>query len=367
MTPDPSLSASDSDGDARSAGWRNALAAHQTPSRWRAIWQIVNTTVPYFALWVAMYWVKDVSLWLTVPLAIAAGAFLVRIFVIFHDCGHGSFFRSPLANDVVGSIAGALTFTPYHHWRWQHSVHHRTSGHLDKRGTGDIWTMTVQEYLDASAWTRIAYRFARNPVALFLIAPILVFVFQQRLPDAKAGERERRSVARMNLTVSLSMVATAALFGVGPYLLIQTIAWMTAGAAGVWLFYVQHQFEGTYWERGKDWDYVAAALEGSSFYKLPRVLQWFSGNIGFHHIHHLNSRIPNYNLERCHESNPLFTQVRPVTLFASLRSLHLRFWDEAARKLVGYSHVRQLRAMAAAGLPVAVRSSSTDGSQRSQR
>jgi omega-6 fatty acid desaturase (delta-12 desaturase) len=323
--------------------WRSMVAKYQQPSTKRAIWQLINTFVPYVLLWYLMDHVSDVSLWLTIPLAVLAGAFLVRVFIIFHDCGHGSYFKSRRANDIVGFIAGVLTFTPYYHWRWEHAIHHGTAGRLDKRGTGDVWTMTVQEYLESSRWRRFAYRLARNPLVLFVIAPLYLFVVGQRFASSNADGRERQSVWLMNLSILGVAALLSWVFGVAAYLLIQLTVMMVAGAAGVWLFYVQHQFEDVYWERGDNWDYTAAALRGSSFYKLPRILQWFSGNIGFHHIHHLSPRIPNYNLQKCHESDPLFQQVKPITLGSSRKSLAFRLWDEQAKKLVGYARMRQLR------------------------
>jgi omega-6 fatty acid desaturase (delta-12 desaturase) len=324
--------------------WQAAVARYQRASTKRALWQLTNTFVPYVLLWYAMYRVLEISLWLTVPLAIVSAAFLVRIFIIFHDCGHGSYFRSRRANDVVGFIAGVLTFTPYQHWRWEHAIHHSSAGDLDRRGTGDIWTMTVQEYLSAPPRRRLAYRLVRNPLVLFVLAPLVVFVIRQRFASPKADKRRRRSVFRLNLVLLGTAALLSWIFGVVPYLLIQSIAMTLAGAAGLWLFYVQHQFEGVYWERGDKWDYTRAALRGSSYYKLPKVLQWVTGNIGFHHIHHLSPRIPNYNLQRCHESNRLFRDVTPVTLTSSLRSLRFRFWDEQGGKLVGYAHLRRITA-----------------------
>ena len=320
--------------------WKMIVAEFQKPSTVRAVWQIVNTLGPYSLLWYLMYRSLAVSWWLTVPLAVLAGAFLVRVFIIFHDCGHGSFFKSRKANDAVGFIAGVLTFTPYYHWRWEHAIHHASAGDLDKRGTGDVWTMTVQEYLESSRWKRFAYQLARNPAVLFVLAPLFLFVIQQRFPSSQANPRERRSVHWMNLAI-LGVAATLGwIYGLVPYLLIQLTVMAVAGAVGVWMFYVQHQFEDVYWERGEDWDYTAAAMQGSSFYKLPGILQWFSGNIGFHHIHHLSSRIPNYNLERCHRSHPMFRDVKPITLLSSLKSLKLRLWDEKLKKLVGYRHIK---------------------------
>ena len=326
-----------------SAEWKQIVLEYQKPSRWRALWQILNTLGSYALLWYLMYRALTVSWWLALPLAILAGAFLVRVFIIFHDCGHGSFFKSGKANDVLGFITGLLTFTPYYQWRWEHALHHATAGHLDKRGTGDIWTLTVEEYLESSPWKRLAYRLARNPAVLFVIAPLVVFLIKQRFPTAGASKRERHSVYWMNLAIAGMVGGMSVVFGFKAYLLLQLTALSVAGAAGYWLFYVQHQFEGVYWERGDEWDYTAAALKGSSFYKLPRILQWFSGNIGYHHIHHLSSRIPNYNLERCHKAHLIFQNVKPLTLFSSLKSFTYRLWDEQRKKLVGFGHVRELR------------------------
>jgi acyl-lipid omega-6 desaturase (Delta-12 desaturase) len=323
--------------------WKQLVAQFQTPCTGRATWQIINTFVPFVALWVFMYWALTISFWLAVPAAVLAGGFVVRIFIIFHDCGHGSFFKSRIANHILGFISGLFTFTPYFHWRWEHSLHHASSGDLDRRGVGDIWTMTVAEYMASSRWRRFAYRLARNPIILFGLGPLYLFLIQHRLPARKANFRERFSVWCMNLVILLFMAGMAAIFGLANYILLQLIVLLVAGAAGVWLFYVQHQFEDVYWERGEQWDYAAAALQGSSFYKLPRILQWFSGNIGFHHIHHLSPRIPNYNLERCHNSDPLFREVKPITLLASLKTATYRLWDEQQRRLVGWDRVRELR------------------------
>jgi acyl-lipid omega-6 desaturase (Delta-12 desaturase) len=325
------------------AAWKQVVAKYQKPSVWRSVWQIVNSLVPYVVLWYLMYLLKGISVWLAVPLAILAGAFLVRIFIISHDCGHGSFFKSRKANDIIGTITGILAFTPYYQWRWEHSLHHATAGDLDRRGTGDIWTLTVQEYLEASRWKRFAYRLARNPLVLFIIAPLFLFVIQQRFPFPKGGLRERYSVYMTNVALILIAAGLCWLFGWKAYLLLQLTVMMVAGSAGVWLFYVQHQFEGVYWERREQWDYMQAALQGSSFYKLPKLLQWFSGNIGFHHIHHLSPRIPNYHLEKCHKAEPLFQTVKPVTLSSSLKSFAFRLWDEQRNRLVGFRALKTIR------------------------
>jgi len=322
--------------------WKEIVARYQRPALGRGIWQLVNTLVPYVALWFLMDLSQGISLWLTAGLALLTAGFMVRLFIIFHDCGHGSFFKSRKANDILGFITGVLTFTPYYHWRWEHALHHSTSGDLDRRGTGDVWTLTVQEYLSASRWKRFTYRLARNPIILFVLAPAFLFLVKQRFAAAKAPVRERRSVYWTNLALLAMATGLGCLFGLKMFLLIQVGILMAAGTAGVWLFYVQHQFEGVYWERSEQWDYCTAALKGSSFYKLPKILQWFSGNIGFHHIHHLSPRIPNYNLEKCHQAEPLFQTVKPITLFASLKSFTFRLWDEQRRKLVGYRAAKNL-------------------------
>lgn len=320
--------------------WKKSLTQYQASSIARSTWQIINTLLPYIGLWVAMYYCLAVSWWLVIPLAILAAGFLIRLFIIFHDCGHGAFFKSKTANNTLGFILGIITSTPYYHWRWEHGIHHASSGNLDKRGTGDIWTMTVEEYLSASRWQKFIYRVSRNPIILFLIAPGILFLFWQRLPNKRAPKREKRSVYYTNIGLLLFFGGLIYIFGWKDFLIIQAIISVVAGAAGVWLFYVQHQYEGVYWARNENWTALDAALKGSSFYKLPKILQWFSGNIGFHHIHHLNSRIPNYHLEKCHKATPLFQTVKPITLFASRKSFGYRLWDEQKRQLIGYRHVR---------------------------
>jgi acyl-lipid omega-6 desaturase (Delta-12 desaturase) len=323
--------------------WKEIVRKYQVPSKWGSAWQIINTLGSYAALWVLMYFALAISYWLVVPLAILAGGFLVRTFIIFHDCTHGSFFKSRRGNDILGFISGVLVFTPYHHWRWEHSVHHSSAGDLDRRGMGDVWTLTVEEYLAASRWKRFTYKVARNPFVLFVLAPMILFVILHRIPAKDAKTRERFWVHATNLAILATAAALSCLFGVKAYLIIQMTALLVASTAGVWLFYVQHQFEDVSWERRAEWDFVQAALEGSSFYKLPKILQWFSGNIGFHHIHHLSPRIPNYQLELAHKSEPLFQAVKPLTLRKSLKSLTFRLWDEDDRKLVGYKTMRAPR------------------------
>lgn len=319
--------------------WKKIVSPHTKPSLAKATWQVINSLGLYLALWVVMYFTVTISYWLTFAIALLAGGVLVRVFIIFHDCGHGSFFKSRRANNILGFISGVLTFTPYSHWKWEHSVHHSASGDLDRRGTGDVWTMTVDEYLASSRLQRFIYRTMRNPLVLFGIVPPLLFVVRERFSSRGAKPAYRKSVWQMNLAIGLLAAALIAIFGWGPYLFIQLTTICIASISGVWLFYVQHQFEGVYWEREADWDFTSAALEGSSFYKLPKVLQWFSGNIGYHHIHHLSSRIPNYNLEACHNSHEVFQGIEPLTFMKGFRSLNFRLWDEKERKLVSFKNV----------------------------
>lgn len=318
------------------ADWKKIVARYQQPETAKAVWQLINTLVPYGALWYLMYLAASVSIWLALPLAILAGGFLIRIFIIFHDCGHGSFFKSQAANHVFGTLAGVLCFTPYFHWRWEHAIHHSTAGDLDRRGTGDVWTMTVAEYLAASKWKRFLYRLARNPIVLFLIAPLVLFLILERFPSRKAGMREKFSVYLTDLLLAGMILGMGVAIGFKAYIILQLVVISVGASAGVWLFYVQHQFEGVYWDRAETWDYTKAALQGSSFYKLPRILQWFSGNIGYHHVHHLSPRIPNYKLELCHRNEPLFNSVKPVTLWSSLKSFRFRLWDEQQQRMTGY-------------------------------
>ncbi len=340
-SPNPNTAAPVADAPLTPSVWKKLIAEYQKPSLRSAVWQIVNTLVPYIATWVAIYFSRSYSYWLTGGLVVLLGLLTMRTFIIFHDCCHGSFFESPRACQIVGYITGMLTFTPYGQWRWEHNVHHASSGHLDKRGTGDVWMMTLQEYLEASRWKRFSYRLARNPIILFIVGPLYLFLIWQRFPSPKASVKEKHSAHFMNIGIAAMALIMGSIFGFGTYLLLVVGTMLVAGGAGVWMFYVQHQYEGVYWERAEEWDYTAAALQGSSFYKLPRILQWFTGNIGFHHIHHLSPRIANYNLERCHNEIPLFQQIKPITLLSSLKSLGYRFWDEERQEMVGYAGLRE--------------------------
>jgi omega-6 fatty acid desaturase (delta-12 desaturase) len=322
---------------------RKTLSHYAKPDRRRAILQIINTVIPYLALWgILIYLVENKHPFaLIFPLMVVASLFLVRIFIIFHDCAHNSFLASRKANTILGYVLGVLTFTPFTYWQRNHLVHHGTYANLDHRGIGDIWTLTVEEYLAASKRTQSAYRYYRNPIVFLGIGPGYSFLITQRFLYQWEGKNERYSAAVTNLAILVVILAASLTIGLKTYLLIQLPAVLIGGAVGVWLFYVQHQFEGVYWSRHENWDPVKAALKGSSYYKLPKVLQWFSGNIGLHHVHHLLPRIPNYKLQQSYDASPLTQKVKPLTLGASLKSFRLNLWDEKQQKLVSFKSLKE--------------------------
>jgi omega-6 fatty acid desaturase (delta-12 desaturase) len=324
-------------------GWRKMVARYQQPDLRTSTWQVINSFGGYFLSIVLMYFSLHIGYWLTLLLALPAAGFLVRIFIIQHDCGHGSFFKSRRASDIVGTLCGYLTLIPYRFWRKSHAVHHAHHAELEERGIGDIWTMTVDEYHGAAWWKRVAYRIFRNPFFLFVIAPPIQFMILTRFPYG--GESwhngERESVWWTNAVIAAWVVGTGLLVGFGTVAMIFLPIIIVAGGVGTWLFYVQHQFERTYWEHTPEWDYTLAAMHGSSYYELPPVLQWFTGNIGFHHIHHLSPRIPNYNLQKCHEENPGLQRVVRLTLASSLQTVWLSLWDEQNNRLVTFREARQ--------------------------
>jgi len=325
------------------AKWREIVARYQTPGVKPAVWQLVSTLVPLIASFVLMYWSLSVSYWLTLLLAVPAAGLTIRTFIIMHDCGHGSFLPSKTWNNIIGWVTGILTTTPYAHWRREHAIHHATSGHLEQRGTGDISTMTVKEYLNASPLRKFWYRIYRNPVILLGFGPAFLFI-KHRWPTRRiAGRKEVWNVHLTNLALAALITTLSLLIGFREFMLIWLPIFLLSGSAGVWLFYVQHQFEDAYWRGGEDWDYATAAVAGSSYFRLPKVLQWFTGNIGFHHVHHLSPKIPNYRLERCHRENPTFQKVVTLTLRESIHTLGLRLWDEESGRMVGFGHLRRLR------------------------
>lgn len=323
--------------------WLQAVARYRRPHHGRSVAQIITTIVPYLALWVGMVLLSKISIWLALALTPIAAGFLIRAFIISHDCGHGGFFRSRRWNTIIGTITSLLVFTPYEQWRHEHAQHHATGGDLDNRGIGDIATMTVAEYAKASRWTRLRYRVHRSPWVLFTIGPMIQFLILQRFSRRKMTRREHWSIWQTNAMIVGMVAPLWLILGTKTYLLIQMPTMAIACAVGVWLFYVQHQFEGVYWARHDEWQFEKGAVDGSSFYKLPRLLQWITGSIGYHHIHHLSPNIPNYYLEKCYRENPMFQNVKHITLRSSLRSLRFRLWDEEAGQLVGYSAVAAYR------------------------
>jgi omega-6 fatty acid desaturase (delta-12 desaturase) len=325
--------------------WYTAFAKYETPSPRKAVWQLINTFAPYLGLWGVMGFLvlRGYPYWITLALTVPAATLLIRIFIFFHDCCHGSFLASDRANRIIGTLCGFLTFTPFEDWRRAHATHHATSGDLDRRGMGDVWTMTVEEYRAATPMKRFAYRFLRNPVVMFGLAPAALSLVCHRFPHRGAGRRERRSVLITNLAMVGALGAAAVTIGVGPYLSIQLPISIISGTIGVWLFYVQHQFEGVYWSRHGGWDPLRAAMEGSSYYKLPKILQWCTGNIGLHHVHHARPGVPNYNLQRCHDGVTRVWAVEPLTLRKSLRSLRMNLWDERQGRLVSFRSIKTSR------------------------
>jgi len=322
------------------------LARYRQPDVARSVWQIVNTSVPLTALWLLMLLFVDRAYGVTLLLAVPTAAFLIRLFIIQHDCGHGAFFKSARASNAIGFVIGVLTLTPYEYWRKIHAMHHATSGNLERRGFGDIDTLTVQEYLRLGRWKRLKYRLYRNPLVLFVVGPPFQFLIKHRFPTIvpSSWRRERLSIHLTNLALAGTIAAMALTIGLRRFIMVQLPVTALASALGVWLFYVQHQFRDTYWEHEEHWDYVAAGIRGSSYYALPRVLQWLTGNIGLHHIHHLNSRIPNYRLQRAFDENPELQRVTHLTLWQSLKCIFFKLWDEEHGRLVGYGYARRLRA-----------------------
>ncbi len=320
------------------------ISQYAQPNYQKAFWQISNTIVPYIGLWALMIFfvLQGYSYWFTLLLTVPASALLVRIFIFFHDCCHSAFFPSRKGNRLLGYITGIMVFTPFDDWKRTHVIHHSASGNLDRRGVGDIWTLTVDEYLEASWLKRLAYRLFRNPVVLFCVIPVILFLIVQRFPSTGAGKRERYSVYLTNFIVAILILVMSLTMGFLNYLMIQLPILFMAAGAGMWMFYVQHQYEGVYWSREQDWDMTSAGLEGSSYYKLPAILQWMVGNIGLHHIHHLRANIPNYNLQRCYDEVPALQKVPPLTIGKSLKSLRLKLWNEQKQKLVGFDSLKML-------------------------
>lgn len=321
------------------------LSQYKVSSLPKAVWQILNSVIPYAILWGLMVYLirHDYPYWITLSLSVPAAALLVRIFIIFHDCCHQSFFAASGINTLWGHFLGILIFTPYEEWKALHLKHHGTTSNLDLRGMGDIWTMTVKEYLASSRTKKVLYRIFRNPLVMLSIGPVFYFLISQRIWHSQASNKQKLSVLSTSFFILAIILISYFTIGLSTYLVIQIPIILIAGAIGLWLFYIQHQFEGVYWARQEDWDSTRAAIEGSSFYKLPKVLQWVSGNIGFHHIHHIRPLIPNYNLQRCYSEVPELQAVQTITLRKSLSSLFLNLWNEQQQKLVSFRSLQNSR------------------------
>jgi len=321
--------------------WRDVVARYQKPDVRRAVTQMVTTLVPLAAMMYVMYLSLAWSYWLTLALAVPTAGFLVRTFIIMHDCGHGSFLPSQKWNNVVGWVTGVLTATPYSEWRHEHAIHHATAGDLDRRGHGDIATLTVDEYLARGPWGRLRYRLYRNPLTMLAVGP-LYLMLGQRIPGRvkSSGSPKTRSVWSTNLGIAVIVTVLAMVIGLQSVLLVYLPVGYLAAGAGVYLFFVQHQFDDAYWQHHSNWDYATAAIMGCSYFKLPLALRWITGNIGLHHVHHLAPRIPNYNLQRAHDENPIFQQAPTISLAQSVKMLRLALWDEQRQRMVGFADLR---------------------------
>jgi len=326
------------------SNWRAVVARYQRADVRRAVTQILTTLVPLAATLYVMYLSLAWSYWLTIALSIPAAGFMVRTFIIMHDCGHGSFLPSQRWNNLVGFVTGLLTFTPYSEWRHEHAIHHATAGDLDRRGHGDIETLTVDEYLALGRWGRFQYRFYRNPFVMLLLGPAYLMI-GQRIPgrNKSSGSPKTSSVWATNLGIAVVVTALAMIIGLQSVMLVYLPAGYLAASAGVYLFFVQHQFDRAYWERHANWDYATAAIAGCTYLKLPGVLQWFTGNIGLHHVHHLAPRVPNYNLQRAHDENAVFHSAPTVSLAQSVRLLRLALWDEQHKRMIRFGDLRTLQ------------------------
>ncbi|CDO04567.1 Fatty acid desaturase [Oceanobacillus picturae] len=326
----------------KQAQLRNSVKTFAGSDRKASIIQLLNTVLPFFLLWFLAYQSLAVSVWLTLALAVVASGFVIRIFIIFHDCTHGSFFQGSKANRIVGTITGIITLFAFEKWKRDHAIHHATSSNLDKRGTGDVWVMTVEEYKEASFWGRLAYRLYRNPFVMFGLGPIYLFLISNRFNRKGARKKEKMNTYLINASIVLIYALLIWAIGWQAFLIIQLPILFISGSLGIWLFYVQHQFEDSYFENEAEWDYVKAAVDGSSYYKLPKVMQWLTGNIGYHHVHHLSPRVPNYRLEEAHESTPPLQKATTITLKTSLQSIRFRLYDEASRTFVSFREVKAL-------------------------
>ncbi|MFS0784540.1 fatty acid desaturase [Bacillus sp. 1P06AnD] len=320
---------------------RKQVLPYEHSETMRSVRQLFNTFIPFIFLWILAYKSLSISYALTFMIALVAAGFLTRIFIIFHDCCHNSFFKNRKANRILGTVTGIITLFPFKKWQHSHNVHHAGSGNLDKRGIGDIWMMTVDEYMNAGSWAKLQYRLYRNPLIMFGLGPIYAFLIQNRFNRKGAKAKEKLNTYLTNGAIAAIVGILCYTLGWQSFLMVQGTIFYIAGVMGIWLFYVQHTFEDSYFEESEDWEYVKAAVEGSSYYKLPKPLQWLTGNIGYHHVHHLSPRVPNYKLEDVHNHTKPLQHVPTITLATSLQSLRYRLWDEEEKKFVTFQAVHK--------------------------
>ncbi|MEA2310000.1 MAG: hypothetical protein QOG41_1380 [Thermoleophilaceae bacterium] len=321
--------------------WREAVEPYTHPSVRRSVIDVLTAAVPYVVLTAAMYLLLDVSYLLVLALAVPAAGFLVRTFIIFHDCTHGSFLPTKRGNTWLGVVMGLFVYSPFHAWKHEHAVHHATSADLDRRGVGDVDTLTVAEYAALSRPRRFEYRMMRNPFVMLGLGPLWAMAIEPRFAQGTGRPADKRSIVYTDIALVVLVGGLIWLVGLGAFLSVQLPTITLAGAGGIWLFYVQHQFEDVYWQRSEDWSYVDSALKGSSYLKLPKVLQFFSGNIGLHHVHHLSARIPNYYLQRAHEENEFFHDVPTLSWWDGVKTLRLKLYDERSGRLVTWAQARR--------------------------
>lgn len=325
----------------KQAQLRKSVMPYANAETRASIIQLLNTILPFFVFWFLAYQTLSISFWLSLPFSVITAGFMIRSFIIFHDCTHGSFFRNKKLNDFFGTFTGVITHFAYEKWKREHSIHHATSGNLDKRGIGDIWVMTVKEYEKADKWERLKYRLYRNPLIMFGLGPFLLFLYSNRFNRKGPKQKERLNTYLINAILVTAYCLIGFTLGWHVLLLVQLPIIYIAGAFGIWLFYVQHQFEDSYFENESEWDFVKAAVDGSSYYKLPKWLEWMTGNIGYHHVHHLAPRVPNYHLEKAHENTPPLHKATTITLKTSLESIKFRLYDEENKNFVSFRDMRK--------------------------
>lgn len=339
-------------GESPSPSWQRRLAPYCKPDARRAVQQLFTTSLPFLVSMAALLYAIGHGFWYALALAVPAAIFLVRLFIIQHDCGHGSFFKSRRTNETLGLALSMLTMMPYGAWRRAHAVHHATSGNLDQRGIGDVTTLTVREYQSQSRWKKFLYRLYRHPAVLFGVGPVYLLLVRYRVPlgNPLRDWQQWLSILGTDLAAAASAIGFSLIIGPGPFLLAWSTVLLLATALGVWFFYIQHQFADTYWADSASWEFRTAAIEGSSYYDLPRAVHWLTGSIGFHHIHHLASKVPNYRLRACFDDNVEFQRAKRVTFWASVKSVKLALWDEDRRRLVSFRQAHAARRVTPTGV-----------------